>query len=149
MFSIAQLLAQSDAPTPEALASWLKVLFYLGGFACTVVGGLVGIKSLRTRESVTPQPLVVQEHLEFATKAELERVERDLVSLGDDMAKRFDSLDRKRSESIRGLHEDLRLRAEAIRSEMKTDNEKLHSRVTELLSAFSELKGKCEEALKK
>jgi hypothetical protein len=64
------LLAQ--VPSATALASWLQVLMYLGGFVCTIIGGAVGIKMLRTPAAPgTPQPLVVQAHAKYATDEDL------------------------------------------------------------------------------
>lgn len=72
------LLAQSPAATPpaDALKSFLEVAFYLvGGLtACVVLWKHLTGKSGETR--ITPTPLEVKEHTQFATSDELARVEK-------------------------------------------------------------------------
>lgn len=67
------LLAQT-APDAKALASWLEVLFYLGGFVATVLGAAVAIKSLREKPAEVPQPLVTTEHPRLASQGDIDQV---------------------------------------------------------------------------
>ncbi len=67
------LLAQAEPPA-AALAQWLSVLFYLGGFVATMIGAAVGIKSLRTKEAETPQPFEVRAHPGTATEQQIKEV---------------------------------------------------------------------------
>jgi hypothetical protein len=67
------ILAQVEPP-PAVLAQWIQVLMYLGGFACTLIGGAVGVKMLRAKETATPQPFVVTAHQDSATQQQLKEV---------------------------------------------------------------------------
>ena len=67
------LLAQVE-PSATALAEWLRVLFFLGGFACTLLGGAVAIQTLRRKEQPTPQPFEVRAHAGTATEQQLKEV---------------------------------------------------------------------------
>jgi hypothetical protein len=77
------ILAQA-APAPDVLASWVAVLFYLGGILAMLVGVAVGVKRLRAPEQqqaiVSPQPLQVQQAHEYVSKPELTTVETRLGS---------------------------------------------------------------------
>lgn len=80
------ILAQST-PAATELASWLSVLFYLGGFIATVIGGAVGIKSLREGPVVPPQPFVVQEHQGMVGRGDIDqihgRIKRERMELDE------------------------------------------------------------------
>jgi len=94
------LLAQ--VPPPTDLASWLQVLMYLGGFVCTLIGGAVGIKMLRSKPQSTPQPLVVSEHQPFVAKNEYEKDRSDLkTELTRHAARRSEIYDEQKLMAVR------------------------------------------------
>lgn len=80
------LLAQA-APDAKVLASWLEVLFYLGGFVATVLGAAVALKMLREKPSSPPQPFVVQEHPGMVGRGDIDqihgRIKRERMELDD------------------------------------------------------------------
>lgn len=133
------LLAQVPPP-PAAVASWLEVLFYLAGGVTMVVVCWHHLSG-RGDTKRTPQPFEVKEHPVFATKAELDDVKRQVSELAEKIEDGFASLDTKRSHSLEKLHTDLQQRTESLRLEIKADTEGLHNRITDVLSAFSELRG--------
>jgi len=66
------LLAQTTPP-PQVLASWLEVFMYIVVSAGAIVGLLCGIKSLREKKEATPQPLIVQGHVQFVPREEFDK----------------------------------------------------------------------------
>jgi len=95
--------------TPDAmqLASWLSVLFYLGGFCCTVLGGLWALKEIRKPANAgLPQPLEVKAHAAIASKSEIDQL--------------HGRIKREREELDAQMHE---LRAENRLMREKLDNE--------------------------
>ena len=69
------LIAVADTPDAVSLASWLSVLFYLGGFICTVLGGLWALKEIRKPTApATPQPFEVKAHTAAASKSEIDQL---------------------------------------------------------------------------
>lgn len=135
------IFAQAN-PTPDQLAAWISVLFYLGGFACTVIGCWVGIRSLRKEDAApTPQPLVVTAHKSYTPWESHLELKARVDKMSDEIRQGFERLDHKRSVSIAGLHDDLQSTSAAIRAEMKEDMSGVHNRITEVLSAVTELRG--------
>lgn len=81
----------------------------------------------------------------YATKAEHTELKGRVDNADAKIETNFRELDRKRSVSIAGLHDDLAAKTEALRSEMKSDNERLHDRITDVLAKVSELKGQVQK----
>lgn len=104
------LLAQAD-PNPAALAQWLSIAMYLIVSAASVVGLLVGIKSLRSSDSV-PQPLEVKAHAGVVGQDDLTevhgRISRERREI-DAQIKELQEEDRrlreKHDKEIRELHD--------------------------------------------
>lgn len=63
-------------------------------------------------------------------------------AIAGEIKSNFNALDGKRSASIAGLHDDLRDGMEKIRSEVRQDNTGIHTRITEVISAVAELRGR-------
>lgn len=78
----------------------------------------------------------------YATKTEHGELKGRVAAVEDRTEQNFRELDRKRSVSIAGLHDDLRDKTDSLRTEMKADNERLNMRITEILSAVGEIKGR-------
>lgn len=97
------LLAQS-APPAEQLASWLEVLFYLGGFVATVLGGAVALKSLREKSESLPQPLHVKAADEFVTHVEFSELKADVEQIREEVKDGFRQLGEERRTSVGNLH---------------------------------------------
>jgi len=109
--------------SPEAiqLASWLSVLFYLGGFCCTVLGGLWALKEIRKPASAAlPQPLEVQESHAFATVPELNAL----------ASKMDEELGRERG-ARKKIHEEIATIQSTV-SSIRTENEKQSNDLTEV-----------------
>lgn len=103
------LLAEA-VPDPAALSAWLSVLFYIGGFVCTVLGGAVAVKKLRDPAPAgTPQPLVVQEHPTIATQGDIDqlhgRIKRERTELDAALAALRDEDLRMREKFDRNVQE--------------------------------------------
>lgn len=140
-------LAQSD-PSPAALASWLSVLFYLGGFIATVLGSAWAIKELRKKDEPLPQPLTVKAHDTYTPFAQHTELKLRVDKIAEDIRHGFDRLDQKRSVSIAGLHDDLREAVAGMRSEVKQDITGVQNRINDVLAAVSELRGRVAESFK-
>lgn len=84
------LLAQSTPPA-AALASWLEVLFYFGGFIAMVLGGLVALKSLRAPEPA--QPLEVREHPGHVVKADIDQIHGRIKREREEVEAKLDRLE--------------------------------------------------------
>lgn len=115
------ILADLTELAPLAISGACVVVAILGlvGFAWI----LRGIRSLRhdiaselkqefaAGREPTPvsldQPFTVKPQVEYATKAELHAVDQRVHELADKIESNFRELDRKRSVSIAGLHDDL------------------------------------------
>ncbi len=136
------ILAQTTPP-PASLASWLEVFFYVIGGIAAVVGLLVGIKTLREEKQELPQPLTVKEHKRYATYEELEAVRRDVRSL----TAKFDGAVLTIREDGEGRYEAMNAMLNSLRTDIKADNQTLHGRITELLAAFAEFKGRANALL--
>lgn len=109
------ILADLDLSTPPVaqLGQWMMIFFYLSGAIGAVIGCAVGVKKLRAREG-NPQPFEVREHKEYATKEELQKVDQRVHELDARIETNFRDLDKKRSTSIAGLHDDLRTTTAAM-----------------------------------
>lgn len=90
------LLAQAS-PDANAIASWLSVLFYFGGFIATLIGAAVGIKTLKSSDKaaieLSGQPLEIRAAATFATKEEHKKLEAEVAKV-----------DAERRQSVAGLH---------------------------------------------
>ena len=130
------LLAQS-APDATALKSFLEVFFYLAG---SVVALMVGWRTFFPKDvPATPQPLVVKEHKRFATWEELQSVRAEVAAIG----KRFDEAVIQIRTDGEGRVANIEQHIDQLKVEIKEDNNTLHTRITELLSAFAEFRGEC------
>jgi hypothetical protein len=81
----------------------------------------------------------------YATKVEHNELRQRLDAVDGKIEANFRELDRKRSVSIAGLHDDLTAKTEAIRAEMKHDAEGIHARMSDILGAVHELKGRIQK----
>ncbi len=121
------LLAQ-DTPPAALVGSWLAVAFYIaGGVTCCVVcwHHLTG----RGDQKRTPQPLRVKQDDEFATKAELEDVKRQVAAISDKIERGFAALDDKRRTSIAGLHRDLDTKVGGLRTDVFSKTDEIETRI--------------------
>lgn len=102
------LLAETPAPTPDALATWLQVLFWL-------VGGLAGATVIyRNLKGSTPQPLEVKAHNTAATHEDVDQLHGRIKRERVEIEARLDALQA----------EDLRLR-----EKLDEDIADLHDRI--------------------
>jgi flagellar biosynthesis/type III secretory pathway M-ring protein FliF/YscJ len=110
------LLAETT-PTPDQLASWLSVLFYLGGFIATILGALVAVKSLREQPEKMPQPLITTEHTRIANLGDLDqvhgRIKRERLEI-DEAIKQLREEDRRLREKLDQEIENLQGRIDAV-----------------------------------
>jgi hypothetical protein len=98
------LLAQT-APDPKVLSAWLEVLFYLGGFAATVLGAAVAWRSLRTpAPEAPPQPFKVEAAEKFASHFEFVELKADVEQIRQDVQDGFRTLGDERRTSVGNLH---------------------------------------------
>lgn len=97
------LLAQAT-PDPTTLANWLSVLFYLGGFIATVIGALVGLKSLREKPESMPQPFEVKTADRFVSHIEFVELKEDVEQIRQDVQRGFKDLGEERRTSVGNLH---------------------------------------------
>lgn len=110
------LLAQS-APDPKALSAWLEVLFYLGGFAATVLGGLVAWKSLRAAPESLPQPLEVKAHTIIPSKSDIDQLHGRIKREREELDAQLDALreeDRRLREKLDDEIASLQSRIDAV-----------------------------------
>lgn len=120
------LLAQVE-PSPAALAEWLRVLMFLGGFICTLIGGAVGIQTLRRKERPTPQPFEVRAHPGTATEQQLKEVHGRIA--------------RERAE--------LNAAIEERRQEAKAINQKLDQEIKDLRQLMDDIPERTIDLLRK
>lgn len=83
-------------------------------------------------------------HKQFVTREEFQALSGRFEEIGRELRSSFIELDRKRSVSIAGLHDDLSAGLQKVRDEMKSDNGGIHNRITEMIGLVRELKGKIE-----
>lgn len=126
------LLAQS-APDPTTLASWLSVLFYLGGFIATVIGALVGLKSLRAKQAESmPQPLIVEAAAKYASHVEFTELKNDVEQIRQDVQAGFKALGDERRNSVGNLHSKIDSTNEKV-DEMRGEVKHLNQQVQQLV----------------
>lgn len=140
------LFAQAAPPGTE---NFLAIAFYLvGGFTAVVML----VKSLRKAEAVETeiggQPIKVKFAAQFATKEELAALENRVERVEAKIDLQFEKLREDRRASVAALHKRIEETTTDIRREIKTDTAGLHSRVTEVLAAFSRLQGAVQTAMK-
>lgn len=116
-----------------------------------VVAAIRTIKGDGEKRELINQPLSVKEHTEFATKKEMEGVKHDISVVDADLKslrREITENGERRRISIEGKVSDLareaRAQNEALRREMKEDNENVHERINDVLTAVAELKGKVD-----
>jgi hypothetical protein len=136
------LLAQAEPPPPELL-SWLSVAGWIVVFIGGCLGIALAIKSLREKKSETPQPLIVKEHKRFATWEELQAVRAEVREIGTRFDEAVAQIRRDGEGRVAGIEQHL----DALKGEIKGDNNTLHERITELLSAFAEFRGEARAKL--
>lgn len=148
------LLAQS---APAGTDNWLATLFYLVGGITAVV---VLIKQFRkepvSETLVSPQPLVVKPHEEYASRKEHDALVVQVRDQHAEIRTEIQTLREERSKSVGNLHQrieaaaqDNRTVTDSLRKEVKQDIAGVHTLLNEQLRAFSKLEGRIEEALKK
>jgi hypothetical protein len=143
------LLAQLPAPaSPEASAWLLLSLAGLAASAASVVGLLVGLKKLRAPSEASvrigPQPLEVRAASDYATKGEMSSLENRITAEIHQVHGRISGMRGEMTERIDRLEETLNEELRAQRKDTKTDIAGVHSRITDVLSAVCELKGRYE-----
>ena len=105
------LLAETPPP-PEALSSWLSVMFYLVGGATACVLLFREITGKRGATEISGQPLEVKAHAGTVTRRELDethgRISRErkeindaIVAVREDMRERTDKLEQKLDENTK------------------------------------------------
>ena len=125
-----KFLAQFDPSSVPSL-----VIFIVGGSAAIfLINQVLTFWKDHMREQPAPADT-------YATKSEHTELKDRVRTVETAVDENFRELDRKRSVSIAGLHDDLTAKTDALRKDMKDDNERLNVRITEVLSRVSELKG--------
>lgn len=128
MITVAEVL---PAPTSAAAIGFIALAFF------AIIGGVN--QALRFFDRLKEKPIPADT---YATKQDHGELKDRVSAVEDRTEQNFRELDRKRSVSIAGLHDDLRDKTESLRQEMKSDNERLNIRITEILSAVGEIKGR-------
>lgn len=132
---LAPFLASADAGVPDPNGPISIGALVIG------VGVLAGIVLTFILIFRRDPPL----HREFASKAELDALSGRVDRIAEEIGDRFDQLDEKRSQSIKGLHHDLAATREAVRAEVKADVEKVHLRVNDIFGELKRLSGLLEK----
>jgi len=129
------LIAQS---APETIKPWLENFFWLAGGIAAVLGCFVAVQSLREPPAESPpQPFEVKPHTAYATKEDLKlahgRIARERGEVDAAIAElRAD---------LRASTDKLANSVNALRLEIKADNQGVHTRINEVLAAVSKLQG--------
>ncbi len=135
----------------------LGLIAFGGGFGALLLlrKNLAGEIKRELADQSDPQqvqvqnPLTVKPHVEFASMDSHRELAKQVAELRSEVSTGFARLDQKRSSSIAGLHDDLRDAVADLRTEMKSDNTGLNTRITEVLAAVSELKGRISGLIQK
>ena len=83
-------------------------------------------------------------HILYVTKPEHEQLKGEVASMRQRIDDGFRELDKKRSSSIAGLHDDLERKVGELRREIKEDTSAVQNRISDVLEKVSELKGRIE-----
>lgn len=135
------ILAQAQ---PATFNDWVANAFYVVGLITAVVILYQRLRPKPRETAITGQPLEVRAASDYATKGELRSLELRVDRITDEVRTGFTELDRKRSVSIAGLHDDLDAKTTMLRSDVKQDIHGVHTRINEVLSSVSKLEGKLE-----
>lgn len=81
----------------------------------------------------------------YASKSDHAELKRRVDEISAEIRGGFEKLDHKRSVSIAGLHDDLKDAVKDLRTEMKEDITGVHSRLSDIVAAIGELKGRIQK----
>lgn len=84
-------------------------------------------------------------HQEFASREEHAELKSRVDKISDEIARGFERVDSRRSQSVAGLHDDLEESITALRLEVKTDIKGVQDRMSDVLGAVSRIEGKLEK----
>lgn len=133
------------AQVPPEVIGWLSAAAWIVVFIGGCLGIWVAIKSIRAKEVETPQPLIVKEHKRYATWQELQEVRSEVRTIGAAFDRAVDQIRRDGEGRVAGINQ----HHDELRAEIKADNNVIHERITELLSAFAEFRGEARAKLSK
>jgi len=132
-------LAQTQ---PASFGDWTSNAFYVVGLITAVVMLYKATRSKPGSTEIAGQPLTVRAANDYATKGELRSLEVRVDRITDEVRTGFTELDRKRSSSIAGLHDDLDRKTNDLRKDVKEDFQGVHDRIHDVATAIGRVEGK-------
>lgn len=106
--------------------------------AAKIVAAVREIKGEAESREIKPQPFIVQESVQFATKTELAAVKKDIAMVDEDLnAMRREIVENGESRRI-----SIEAKVEELRKEKKESTRLVHERINEVLKALARLEGK-------
>lgn len=127
-------LAALPEPSSAEAIGWLALA--AGGIAILIVNVL----KITDRFKESPPA-----HTQYASKSDHAELKRRVDEISAEIRGGFEKLDHKRSVSIAGLHDDLKDAVAELRTEIKTDINGVHERLTDIVGAIGELKGRTQK----
>ena len=134
LFSQSQAVAQVSLETLGPIVPWLAG----ASVAIFLVNQALTFFKVHIREQPTPADT-------YASKSDHAELKRRVDEISAEIRGGFEKLDHKRSVSIAGLHDDLKDAVKELRTEMKEDITGVHSRLSDIVAAIGELKGRIQK----